>query len=171
MKTNLHSCGIVSTQRVSDFPARLGWSTLRVLLLACLVQAPTESRGQGDGPPVITEQSYSQVVAWGSTVVFHVVAQGAQPMFYQWYCNGQACLGANGPSLTFYNVQPMIAGAYTVQVMNGFGMATSVPAVLADTPFLVQPQSQTVGAASTVTFSVQLFTNLPPAVQGYQWSL
>ena len=168
MKTNLRSCAIVSTQHALN--GRLGEACLPLILaLACLLHTPAASRGQGNGPPTITEQSCSQIVGWGSTVVFHVVAQGAPPLFYQWYCNDKACLGANGPSLTLYNVGPMSAGAYTVQVMNGFGMAASVPAVLADTPFLVQPQSQTVDANSAATFSVQLFTNLPPAIQGYQW--
>ena len=169
MKTNPDSITIELTRRASDCFARLAWGTVRVMLLACLVQAPIASRGQGDGPPIITEQSYSQVVAWGSTVTFHVVAQGAQPYFDQWYCNDKAFLGANGPSLTLYNVGPMNAGAYTVQVMNGFGTATSVPAVLADTPFLVHPQSQTVDANSTATFSFELITNLPPAMQSCQW--
>jgi hypothetical protein len=169
MKTNPNSPTIDPTPRTSDRCARLAWSTIRFLSLACLVQAPLTSRGQGDGPPIITEQSYSQVVAWGSTVVFHVVAQGAPPLFYQWYLNDMACLGANDPSLTLYNVGPMNAGAYTVRVMNAYGEANSVPAVLADTPFLVQPQSQTVDADSAATFSVQLFTNLPPAIEGYQW--
>src|SRR5262249_39203633 len=49
---------------------------------------------------------------------------------YQWFKDGVAIAGANGPSLTINNAQGADIGAYTVVVSNGAGNATSDAATL-----------------------------------------
>ena len=59
-----------------------------------------------------------------------MTAAGTPPLSYQWRLNGTNLAGATGTSLTLSNVQPALAGNYTVRVTNAFGSAISSNAVL-----------------------------------------
>jgi Peptidase family M23/Immunoglobulin domain/Immunoglobulin I-set domain len=79
--------------------------------------------------PVITTQPANQTVSAGSTATFSVVATG-NVTDYQWQVNGVNIPGATSATLTLNNVQPAIAGSYTVIVSNGAGPTTSTAATL-----------------------------------------
>jgi hypothetical protein len=124
--------------------------------------------------PSITAQPQSQTITAGQSVTFSVTATGTAPLSYQWSQNGTAISGATSSSYSILNVQAANAGTYTVTVANGtLPNATSSGAVLTVNPapvapsIVVQPQSQTVTASQSVTFSV---TATGTAPLSYQWS-
>ena len=124
-------------------------------------------------PPVITTQPQSQTVTAGSTATFKVVASGTAPLSYRWSKNGRIISGATNPSYTTPATVSGDNGAkFTVRVTNVAGSQTSNAATLKVTTAAVaptittQPQSQTVTAGSTATFSV-VATGTAPL--GYQW--
>ncbi len=122
-------------------------------------------------PPTITTQPASQTVNPGASATFSVVAGGATPLTYQWRFNVVNISGATGSSYTKSNVQATNAGNYSVVVSNAYGAATSANAVLTvNTPpvLTAQPQSQSVIAGSSATFTVTATGTMPLA---YQWRL
>ncbi len=122
-------------------------------------------------PPTITTQPASQTVNPGASATFSVVAGGATPLTYQWRFNAANISGATSSSYTKSNVQATNAGNYSVVVNNAYGTATSANAVLTvNTPPVItaQPQSQTVIAGNSATFTV---TATGTAQLAYQWRL
>jgi len=120
-------------------------------------------------PPSITTQPASLSVNPGASATFSVVAGGASPLSYQWRFNGVNISGATSSSYTKSNVQATNAGNYSVVVNNAYGTATSANAVLTvNTPPVItgQPQSQTVIAGDSATFTVTATGSTPLA---YQW--
>jgi len=85
---------------------------------------------QGGLAPSITTQPASQTVNVGANVTFSVVADGTQPLSYQWRFGGTNLSGATGSSLSVSNVQMSAAGPYSVVVSNAFGSALSSNATL-----------------------------------------
>jgi hypothetical protein len=81
--------------------------------------------------PVITEQPIDHVVAVGGEAGFSVVATGTEPLSYQWRVNDINLEGATLSTLRITNVQPNLAGSYTVVVSDPGGSTTSQPAALA----------------------------------------
>lgn len=126
-----------------------------------------------DVAPTITTQPQSQTVTVGASVVFSVTASGRPTPTYQWSRNGAAIAGATSPTLTLSNVQSGDAGNYTVTVSNSVGSVTSSTATLTVNPTAVapaitaQPQSQTVTAGGSATFSVTATGTPAPT---YQWA-
>ena len=126
----------------------------------------------GASAPVISTHPQSQTVAAGSTVTFSVSAAGTQPLAYQWRRNGTNIAGATSSSLTLSNVQLAQEGGYSVIVSNSAGAITSntasltVNSVPVAPTITVNPQSQTVTAGSSVTFSVIASGTSPLS---YQW--
>ena len=125
--------------------------------------------------PVIAVGPQSQTVNAGGDVVFAVQASGSAPLSYQWFFGAASIAGANGPSLLLRNVGVGDSGPYTVQVSNGFGSASASATLTvtnppAETPpaITLQPQSQTVGIGSNVTFAVAALGSLPLS---WQWFL
>ena len=125
--------------------------------------------------PVITGQPQSQSRRAGETVTFSVGANGLNPMVCQWQRNGTNLIdggnvsGANTDTLTIASIADSDAASYAFIVSNSYGTTTSYSAVLTvnDLPFIAsQPQSQTVGVGSNVTFSVTVY-GAPPFV--FQW--
>ena len=88
------------------------------------------------GQPVISMQPQSQSVSVGANVTFKVsVADGVEPLSYQWRRNETALAGETKVSLILTNVQVTHAGSYTVVVIDGFNESvTSEAAVLAVDP-------------------------------------
>ncbi|HUS37564.1 MAG TPA: putative Ig domain-containing protein [Verrucomicrobiae bacterium] len=82
------------------------------------------------GLPLILADPESQVAVAGSDVTFTVTARGMPPLFYQWYFNDTAIVGATNDTLLVERVQASQAGRYTVVVSNSFGSIESEPAIL-----------------------------------------
>ena len=124
----------------------------------------------GTNPPVIVTQPQSQTNAVGATITFSVGASGSGTLAYQWRCNGTNLDGATVNPLVLVNAQLTNNGNYSVIVTNLFGSVTSSNAVLlltnAPPAITTQPQSQSVLAGQTATFSVAA-TGTPPL--NYQW--
>jgi Immunoglobulin I-set domain/Immunoglobulin domain len=117
--------------------------------------------------PTILSQPPSSVLSQvGRSVTFCVGVGGTEPLSYQWLFNGTSLLtGGTEACLTIADVQSANVGAYTLQVTNNFGMATSGPVALNLLPtVLVQPASQSVLVGSNATLSVTA-----TATTSYQW--
>ncbi|MEI7938094.1 MAG: LamG-like jellyroll fold domain-containing protein [Verrucomicrobiota bacterium] len=95
------------------------------------VQALYQCEATPPDYPIITQQPQSRTVSAGSNVTFTLTASGRAPLGYQWRLNGTNITGATGTSLTLSNVQPALAGNYTLRVTNTYGSAVSSNAVLA----------------------------------------
>ena len=64
-------------------------------------------------------------LASGSALNLEVIASGAGPLNYQWYCNGSAIAGATDPILSMSGLTPAQSGNYSVKVTNSYGSAVS----------------------------------------------
>ncbi|MBI4663788.1 MAG: immunoglobulin domain-containing protein [Verrucomicrobia bacterium] len=154
-------------------PVHAGTYSVRVTNIAgSVTSAPAVLRVPN--PPRITTQPKPQTAPVGGTATFNVDATGALPLQYQWFFNIRDLPGATNATLVLNNVQLTNAGNYSVQVSNVDGRVLSSPARLDVTvpaalrPFITsQPQSQTVIAGATVTFSVSV-VGLAPLI--YQWT-
>jgi hypothetical protein len=88
------------------------------------------------GPPVITGEPASQIVATGTNATFAVIATGTPPLGYQWLFNGANLAnggqfnGVNAASLYVSVVQASNVGNYSVVVSNFAGSVTSLVATL-----------------------------------------
>ena len=106
--------------------------------------------------PVITVQPTDTTAVGGrSTNTFSVTASGAG-LHYQWRANGTNIPGATGPTLILEAPEQTQAGAYSVIVYNGAGLAFSSNAlltVIAPVTFVQQPSSQNVLPGTNVTIT------------------
>ena len=121
------------------------------------------------GPPEITAQPVSQTVTPGQSFSFSVAANGTAPLSYQWIIKGTRLSGATSSTLTINSVRTSDAGSYTVVVTNSAGAVTSAVAtltVLVPPTITTPPQSQTVVAGQSATFSVAASGTGPLL---YQW--
>ena len=80
------------------------------------------------GPPVILQQPTTVALLEGEPLNLTVLANGEQPLAYQWRRNGQALTGDSLWALTRYSVTTNDAGAYTVVITNPVGAVTSAVA-------------------------------------------
>jgi len=82
-------------------------------------------------PPQITQHPVNLTVAVGQTATFTVQATGSLPLSYQWQRDGVDIAGATAASYTTPATTPADNGAqFLCKVTNGFGFATSNPAIL-----------------------------------------
>lgn len=94
------------------------------------------SGGNPPAPPIpsapsIASQPVNQSVAVGQTATFTVVANGSNPLNYQWIWNGMVVAGATGASFTTPSAVPSDnQSTLTVSVTNSIGTITSSPASL-----------------------------------------
>jgi uncharacterized repeat protein (TIGR03803 family) len=111
----------------------------------------------------------------GSKATFTATAFGPESLNYQWQENGTNLIngdnisGATNRTLTIASVSDADAAVYSAVVSDATGSVTTSNAVLTvkDLPFIAsQPQSQTVGLGSNVTFNVIVY-GAPPFV--FQW--
>jgi hypothetical protein len=119
-------------------------------------------------PPQVVTQPASVSVVLGSAASLAVSVNGQTPFTYQWAKNGTDIAGATNSILRFPGVQVTDAASYTVRIHNPFGTVLSDPAVLTVVvaPAIASaPQSQTVYAGQTATFSVGYTGSLPT----FQW--
>lgn len=84
--------------------------------------------------PIIVQRPPSQGVFPGFDVTFNVVAQGTDPLSYQWQFNGTNISGATAPNLVLHNAQVPNAGLYQVVVSNQLGAVSSAEATLTIIP-------------------------------------
>lgn len=119
--------------------------------------------------PVVTSQPASQTLLAGNNAPFTVNAGGTSPLSYQWRLNNVNIGGATSSTYTRSNVQSADAGSYAVVISNTSGSTTSLNAILVVlTPpsIATQPQSQTVSAGNSATFTIGASGDAPLA---YQW--
>jgi hypothetical protein len=123
--------------------------------------------------PTITQQPQNVATFSGQTATFSVTATGTAPLSYQWLRNTVEITGATAASYT----TPALSvsdnnTSFTVRVSNAQGSTTSNAAMLTVTAASVaptiatQPQSQTVVAGLTASFSVTATGTSPLS---YQW--
>lgn len=120
--------------------------------------------------PAFVVQPESQSAGVGGSVAFSATASGTAPLRYQWNDNGAAVPNATNSTLTLTNLQLTNAGNYTLTASNYAGWAVSSNAVLSVgfPPVITnQPQSQTVKAGASASFSVGASG---AGVLTYQWS-
>jgi hypothetical protein len=88
--------------------------------------------GYASAPPVITTQPADETVTTGQSATFVVQAAGAASLSYVWLRNGVAIPGATAAN---YTTAPSTIGddktTFQVEVANGLGKVTSIPASLA----------------------------------------
>ena len=124
--------------------------------------------GSSSTAPSFATQPQSQSVNPGGSVTFTIAASGTPAPTLQWQKGGVALSGQTGTSLTLSNVTAGDAGSYTAVATNTAGTATSNIATLTVNvapSFTTQPQSQTVGAGSNVTFTVAVSGTPTPTLQ------
>jgi endonuclease/exonuclease/phosphatase family metal-dependent hydrolase len=173
--THSYPNGLVFDSRVysdlSDFSpvqsADSGLAQHMAVMKDFLIPAGNDS---GTNPPVIVTQPQSQTNAAGTTITFSVGASGSGTLACQWQFNGTNIAGATANPFVLVNAQLTNNGNYSVIVTNLFGSVISSSAVLlltnAPPAITTQPQSQSVLAGQTATFSVGA-TGTPPL--NYQW--
>jgi len=86
------------------------------------------------GAPTIVTQPSAQTAAISGDATFACVAQGSEPLGFQWQFGGENIPSATGPTLTLRNVQPDQAGRYCVAANNAFGTTFSAEAPLTLVP-------------------------------------
>ena len=162
--TSLTAVAALGTQTV-ETPAELGQSEVDPIEL---VSAAVEL----SAPSIVTEPA-SQTAIAGLTVVFNVEAEGADPLWYQWFKDGTALEPGSLDSLVLVEVNESDGGEYTVLVGNEVGSVLSAAAVLTVVPdvrqapvITTQPLSQAVEPGGSVTFTVAA-TGTEPLT--YQW--
>jgi hypothetical protein len=81
-------------------------------------------------PPVILQQPRNLTISAGESTLFTVVADGYRPWTYQWQFNGTDLPGQTVAMLALTNVDPTMAGSYSVVVSNSGGVVSSAPGLL-----------------------------------------
>ncbi|MGA2177504.1 MAG: immunoglobulin domain-containing protein [Verrucomicrobiota bacterium] len=156
------------------------WGTIDELsvynrpLTAAEIQATYNAGSAGKcltlSSPFIFSQPTNQTIFGGYTASFAIVANGAEPVLYQWLFDGTNLSGATNATLSLTNVQASQGGTYSVIVSNSYGWLSSSNAVLVVDliPVLIsQPSDQSVTAYSPASFSV--LADGPVPLQ-YQWT-
>jgi hypothetical protein len=108
---------------------------LSAVEIQAIYNASSAGKCVSPGPPFIFVEPISQTVIVGESPTFSVVADGPQPLSYQWLFNTTNTIdGATNASLTLTNVQLTQGGIYAVQVSNTNGPVVSSNAVLTVNP-------------------------------------
>src|SRR5207249_2434471 len=100
--------------------------------------------------PFIIVAPQSQTATEGNTVNFTVVADGTQPLGYQWKFFSTNLPGATDSTLILSSVTTNQSGPYTVMITNTVGSTSSAPATLT-----VNPLPSQVPALSYVTYNMK----------------
>ncbi len=120
--------------------------------------------------PTITTHPDDAFACEGNSAEFEVIAEGTEPLYYQWYHDGEPIAGATEATYTIDMAGTDDAGEYYVQVANVCGSVTSDTAELTVhvRPFITEhPQGRVVcNGDDEVTFSVTV-TGSEPIM--FQW--
>jgi len=120
--------------------------------------------------PQIVAQLLNQAVIVGAPVTLTVSAWGDPPLSFQWRKGFVPIPGATNSLLRWPQIGVGDAGKYTVVVSNPWGATTSSVAmltVLVRPAITAQPQSQTVLATTTASFSAAVTGTTPLSLQWY----
>jgi len=120
-------------------------------------------------PLTLTQQPQAQSVVAGALVVFDVVANGSNPVTYQWYHDGTVVDGATQSSLQISSVGAGDQGDYHAVLGNPVSTVTSDAATLVvNLPpgIVTQPLGQTVEKGRSAVFTVEASGTAPFT---YQW--
>ena len=120
-------------------------------------------------PPTLWKPPMTRRVLAGQRLLLDAAALGAPPLAFQWYLDGRPVPGQTNRLLALDNVQPPLAGDYTVAVTNSFGSVSGLLAsltVLTPPNVLTGPVSQVVVAGTNVVFAVTASGTLPLS---YRW--
>ena len=156
----------------ANFPHQFQWNTRTATVGSGPVKnvPVVETALPGFGAPAITTQPLSKTVTAGQTAPFSVTASGTAPLTYHWKKNGSAIAGATAASYTTPATTASDSGSlFTVVVSNSAGSVTSSAAtltVVSPPRITTQPQSLTVTAGQTASFSV-VATGTAPLT--FQW--
>jgi hypothetical protein len=121
--------------------------------------------------PYFTIEPVGAAVTGGSSHTFSGLANGSQPISYQWQQSNTNIPGATSASLALVNISINNAGPYTLIASNAAGVTASTVAQLTvyQVPTLIAPlTNQVVDAGSTVVLSVNVQGT--PTL-GYVWRL
>jgi len=127
--------GFVSGTNLLEFRvnnAAVGYTGLRVENL----RGTAQPGGVTQLPPRVVTQPQGATRVITTDVTFTVVADGNQPLSYQWLQDGAPLAGKTNTSLAISPVLATNAGAYTVRVSNTLGSTNSEVAQLV----VIQPQ-------------------------------
>lgn len=108
-------------------------------------------------PPTVSVQPKSVTTNSGSRITLAVGTAGTPPFSYQWRKDGLNLPGGTLNAFTLTSAQPEDSGAYSIQVFNAAGAATSSNAVVrvGVAPVITQgATSVTVVVGQTATFSI-----------------
>ncbi|MEI7729776.1 MAG: immunoglobulin domain-containing protein, partial [Verrucomicrobiota bacterium] len=122
-------------------------------------------------PASIKQDPQGFTALFGSVTSLMVRVSGSTPLYFQWYKDGAALLGANSATLPFGNLQSSQAGNFYVVVTNAYASVTSAVAtvaVLSPPVFLSQPQSVSNAAGAGASFSVVADGTAPITCQWYK---
>ncbi|HOX03830.1 MAG TPA: immunoglobulin domain-containing protein [Verrucomicrobiota bacterium] len=120
-------------------------------------------------PVTITVAPANQVAALGGEAVFSVVAEGTQPLSYQWSKNGAAIAGATNATYRIGSVTEGDLGTYRVTVSNPAGQSVWAQATLElglKAAIAKCPENQRVVEGSNAVFRVEATGTAPLR---YQW--
>ena len=120
--------------------------------------------------PIVLTQPQSQTALQGGLVVFAVVADGTQPVQYQWNRQTSRLAGETNSTLVVFNVQSTNLGNYWVGVTNVFGGVTSQWANLSypiPPGITKQPTNYSAPAGTLASFSVTASGSAPLSFQWY----
>lgn len=117
---------------------------------------------------VVSAAPSSATANVGQSATFSVTADGTTPFTYQWKKNGVNIPTANAATYSIASLVVTDAGAYTVQVGNSAGSATSDTATLivnGPPGFSTQPTSLAVNVGQPASFTVVAVGTPPPTLQ------
>ncbi|MEI7730865.1 MAG: immunoglobulin domain-containing protein, partial [Verrucomicrobiota bacterium] len=120
-------------------------------------------------PASVKQDPQGLTALFGSATSLTVRASGTLPLYYQWYRDGTALLGANSSILPLADLQTSQTGEYHVVVTNSYGAATSAVAVITvlGPPYInIQPQSRSALLYGDASFAVNMGGTAPLS---YQW--
>jgi hypothetical protein len=120
-------------------------------------------------PAHIVSRLTDVVVTNGTAVELRILAEGTEPLAYQWFKNATNLLpNATAASLNFASTALADTGRYSVVVSNAYGMQTNsaLLEVLSAPLIISQPQDRMISINDSATFSVVATGNPQPS---YQW--
>lgn len=135
-------------------PNHAGAYSVRIVNNAGSIESPTAQLRVGS--ILISTPPQEGLTFAGGTAAFAVVAEGSNPLSYQWQHDGQDIVGETNSVLSLTNVQFAQAGDYSVTVSNEFGQVTTTAVPLTVQPLLIvsQPKDEVTYLGGPARFEV-----------------